>query len=59
MQIKQLDVGVDYSQGYLVDEGCDAYGQLDGIPDHPVWIIQVEKGRASLVVGHSLGHTNT
>ncbi|MEV4187312.1 hypothetical protein AB0J28_38380 [Streptosporangium canum] len=59
MQIKQLDVGVDYGRVYLVDEGCGAYGQLDGIPGHPVGIIQVEKGRASLVVGHSLGHTNT
>ncbi|MGS2646802.1 hypothetical protein [Streptosporangium sp. LJ11] len=55
VQIKQMDVEVDYSQVYLVDEGCDAYGQFDGVPGHPVGIIQVEKGRASLLVGPQWG----
>ncbi|MFI6798393.1 hypothetical protein [Streptosporangium canum] len=54
MQVKQLDVGVDYSQVYLVDEGCDV-GGFDGVPGHPVGIIRVKKGSASLIVGPQWG----
>ncbi|GIH28166.1 hypothetical protein Aph01nite_64760 [Acrocarpospora phusangensis] len=55
VQIKQMDVEVDYSQAYLVDEGCDAYGQFDDVPSHPVGIIRVEKGSALLIVGPQWG----
>ncbi|MBD3147800.1 hypothetical protein [Microbispora bryophytorum] len=57
VQVKQMEVEVevDYGQVYLVDEGCDAYGQFDDVPGHPVGIIRVEKGSALLFVGPQWG----
>ncbi|MEV4292500.1 hypothetical protein AB0K40_43925 [Nonomuraea bangladeshensis] len=55
VQIKQLEVEVDYSQAYLVDEGCDTSGQFDDVPGHPVGIIRVETGKAILIVGPQWG----
>ncbi|GAA3100118.1 hypothetical protein [Streptosporangium carneum] len=54
MQVKQLDVEVDYHQAYLVDEGCSA-GGFDDVPGHPVGIIQVKKGSALLTVAPQWG----
>ncbi|GII93408.1 hypothetical protein Ssi02_36390 [Sinosporangium siamense] len=55
MQVKQMDVEVDYSQVYLVDEGCEAYGHFADMPSRPVGIIRVEKGNALLIVGLQWG----
>jgi len=42
VHIKQLNVEADYSQVYLVDEGCSV-GGFDNAPIPPVGIIRVER----------------
>ncbi|UBU14106.1 hypothetical protein [Nonomuraea gerenzanensis] len=54
VHVKQLAVEVDYSQTYLVDEGCDA-GGFEDVPSPPVGVIRVEKGSALLIVGPQWG----
>ena len=54
IHVKQMVVEVDYSQIYLVDEGCDV-GGFEDVPTPPVGVIRVEKGSALLTVGPQWG----
>ncbi|WP_433352936.1 hypothetical protein ACQP25_06690 [Microtetraspora malaysiensis] len=54
VQVKQMDVKVDYHQAYLVEEGYSV-GSFDDVPSPPVGIIRVAEGSAWLTVGLQWG----
>ncbi|TKK80768.1 hypothetical protein FDA94_35455 [Herbidospora galbida] len=57
-QTVSFDLGVHYSQAYLIDDTDEAMGPAGMIadhPTHPVGIIRVEEGSAFLITGLHTG----